>query len=157
MNVVVESASQAMRHVATMVDEAGRRQTVSMQSSLIASRIHLAWASSRSSTIHRAFQLLTPNFVASLGICALAGSLDVLHYYSSKVPSTGMKAKYLGAFLYMGGYLILAKVSKGKVYEPRHWFSLVGFDLIDIPEEDGIYFVLWFLRFLADDSGPSIN
>jgi hypothetical protein len=137
VNVIVESASQAMRHVASLVDEAGRRQTVSMQSSLIISRIHLAWASSHSSSVHRPFHLLTPNFVTSLGACVLAGALDILHYHPSKTPASNTKTRYFGAFLYMGGYLILVKVLKNKVYEPQHWFSLTGFDLTNLQDEEG--------------------
>jgi hypothetical protein len=65
--------------------------------------------------------------------------MDVIHHYVDKIPGSSgtVKAKYLGSFLYMGGYLILVKVSKGKVYEPRHWFSLAGFELVDVSEEDG--------------------
>ncbi|KAJ7498755.1 hypothetical protein FB451DRAFT_1014407, partial [Mycena latifolia] len=140
VNVVVESAAQAMRHVASAVDEARHRQDIAMQSSLIISRITLAHpstATSHMSSVYPAFQILTPSFLSSLGTCLLAGSLDVMHYQSSKTPSSGtnINAKYLGAFLYLGGYLILVKV-KGKVYEPRHWFSLADFDVIDLEEED---------------------
>ncbi|KAJ6598899.1 hypothetical protein DFH09DRAFT_1129509 [Mycena vulgaris] len=142
VNVVVESAAQAMRHVASAVDEARHRQDVAMQSSLIISRIALAHPSTATShmssvSIYPAFQILTPSFLSSLGTCLLAGSLDVMHY-QSKAPSSGtnINAKYLGAFLYLGGYLILVKVTKGKVYEPRHWFSLADFDIVDLEEED---------------------
>ncbi|CAK5262969.1 unnamed protein product [Mycena citricolor] len=109
VEVVVESAAQAMRHVASAVDEARHRQAI-----------------------------LTPSFLSSLGTCLLAGSLDVMHYHSSKRQNSGpnINAKYLGAFLYLGGYLILVKVIKGKVYEPRHWFSLVDFEVVDLEEED---------------------
>jgi hypothetical protein len=138
VNVVVDSAAQAMRHVAIAVDEARHRQDVAMQSSLIISRIALAHpsaATSHMSSAYPAFQILTPSFLSSLGTCLLAGSLDVMHYHS---PSTGtnINAKYLGAFLYLGGYLILVKVTKSKVYEPRHWFSLADFDVVDLKEED---------------------
>ncbi|KAJ6628785.1 hypothetical protein B0H10DRAFT_2209236 [Mycena sp. CBHHK59/15] len=141
VNVVVESAAQAMRHVASAVDEARHRQDVAMQSSLIISRIsfaHPAMATSHMSSVYPAFQILTPSFLSSLGICLLAGSLDVMHYQMSKVPSSGnnINAKYLGAFLYFGGYLILVKVTRGKVYEPKHWFSLTDFDVLDLEEED---------------------
>jgi RhoGEF domain len=127
VDVIVESAVQAMRHAANAVDEARHRQDMFVQSSLIASRIFLASPSSNSST-------LTPTFLTSLGVCLLAGSLDVMHY-----PASGatIKARYLGAFLYMGGYLVMVKVRKGKVYEPRHWFSLGGFELTDLAEDDG--------------------
>ncbi|KAJ7044505.1 hypothetical protein C8F04DRAFT_1388874 [Mycena alexandri] len=144
VTVVVESAAQAMRHVASAVDEARHRQDVKMQSSLIISRIVLANPAtatshmSHLSSTHPSFQILTASFLSSLGTCLLAGSLDVMHYRASKPSSGGanIDAKYLGAFLYLGGYLILVKVSKGKVYEPKHWFSLAEFDIVDLEEED---------------------
>ncbi|KAF7301818.1 DH domain-containing protein [Mycena indigotica] len=143
VNVVVESATKAMRHVASAVDEARHRQNVQMQSSLIISRITLAhptMATSHMAAMNLSsptFQILTPSFLSSLGICLLAGSLDVMHYQSSKPTGSGINvnAKYLGAFLYLGGYLILVKVSKNK-YEPRHWFPLADFDVIEQEEED---------------------
>jgi hypothetical protein len=46
----------------------------------------------------------------------------------------------------MGGYLVLVKVCKGKVYEPRHWFSLAGFEIGDVPEEEGVYHVAAYFR-----------
>ncbi|KAJ7068444.1 hypothetical protein C8F01DRAFT_977995, partial [Mycena amicta] len=144
VNVVVESAAKAMRHVASAVDEARHRQNVQMQSSLIISRIALAHPSSATShmasvtSTSPSFQILTPSFLSSLGICLLAGTLDVMHYQSSKPAGSGINvnAKYLGAFLYLGGYLILVKVSKNKVYEPRHWFPLADIDIVEQEEED---------------------
>jgi hypothetical protein len=134
VNVIVESALQAMRHVASAVDEARRRQDISIQSSLIVSRISMA--PPLPSQAASPPQTLTSAFLTSLGACLLAGSLDVMHY-----PASGdtVKAKYLGAFLYMGGYLVLVKVCKGKAYEPRHWFSLADFELVDLEEDDGVY------------------
>ncbi|KAK7061919.1 DH domain-containing protein [Favolaschia claudopus] len=141
VHVVVESAAQAMRHVASAVDEARHRAEVKMQSALIVSRIALvdpASATSHMSSGQPTVQILTSSFLSSLGICLLAGSLDVMHHQSSKPPSNGtnINAKYLGAFLYIGGYLILVKVTKGKVYDPRHWFRLGEFNVIDSEEED---------------------
>ncbi len=76
---------------------------------------------------------LSADFISSLGPCMLAGALDVIQHPSHR-------AKYLGAFLYAGGYCILAKVSKGgRVYEPRHWFSLSAVEVIDAEEDDGEY------------------
>ncbi|KAI1794264.1 hypothetical protein LXA43DRAFT_1116097 [Ganoderma leucocontextum] len=47
------------------------------------------------------------------------------------------QVKYLGAFLYNGGYCIFVKIQKGgRVYEPRHWFALSEVEVVDI-EEDG--------------------
>lgn len=135
VDVVVESAAQAMRHVATSVDEARHRQGVAIQSSLIFSRLVLNTSPTPSSN-QSSLQSLTPGFLSSLGNCLLAGSLDVMHHHPSKPlgDTSNIKAKYLGAFLYPGGFMILVKVSKGRKYEPRHWFSLTPFDL---DEADG--------------------
>ncbi|KDR83963.1 hypothetical protein GALMADRAFT_236505 [Galerina marginata CBS 339.88] len=130
VDVVVESAAQAMRHVATSVDEARHRQDIAIQSALVFSRICLE---SPSPSASPSGQALTPEFFASLGNCILSGSLDGMHYHPNRPlgQTSSVKAKYFGAFLYSGGYLILVKVSKGRKYEPKHWFSLVDFEVID--------------------------
>lgn len=133
VNVIVESAAQAMRHVATKVDEARHRHNVALQSSLIVTRISRATPAQLSSA-NVTSQFLTPAFLSSLGVCLLAGSLDVMHS-RSYTSITNINAKYLGAFLYLGGYLILVKVVKGKVYEPKHWFRLADFDVEDVVED----------------------
>lgn len=105
-------------------------------------------SSSRSSasTLTQTSQIrfLTPMFLSSLGSCLLSGSLDVIHYshlvntWSTSIKAkVKIKAKYLGVFLYDGGYMIFVKVGKGKRYEPRHWFALDGWDIISIDEEEG--------------------
>ncbi|KAG5648921.1 hypothetical protein DXG03_000270 [Asterophora parasitica] len=138
-DVIVESATQAMKHVASAVDEARHRQDVAIQSALIASRISLPGPTmSQMTSLYSAFQTLTHTFLSSLGTCLLAGSLDVIHDHAGKPSGSNITAKYLGAFLYLGGYLILAKVSKGKVYEPKHWFSLADFDICDVDEADAM-------------------
>ncbi|KAK0242610.1 hypothetical protein EDD85DRAFT_925870 [Armillaria nabsnona] len=137
VNVIVESAAQAMRHVATKVDEARHRHSVALQSSLIVTRISRATpvpSSAQPSSVNATSQSLTPAFLSSLGVCLLAGSLDVMHS-RSYTSITNINAKYLGAFLYLGGYLILVKVVKGKVYEPKHWFRLTDFDVEDVAED----------------------
>ncbi|KAK0191112.1 hypothetical protein F5146DRAFT_930470, partial [Armillaria mellea] len=135
VNVIVESAAQAMRHVATKVDEARHRHSVALQSSLIVARISRATpVPSQPSSVNATFQFLTPAFLSSLGVCLLAGSLDVMHS-RSYTSITNINAKYLGAFLYLGGYLILVKVVKGKFYEPKHWFRLTDFDVEDVAED----------------------
>ncbi|KAG7096773.1 hypothetical protein E1B28_004183 [Marasmius oreades] len=137
VSVVVESAALAMRHVAGEVDEARRRQDVAARSSLIISRTSVATISTISTSISsQPLQALTSSFLSSLGTCLFAGSLDVIHNRSTKISTnlTSINVKYLGAFLYAGGYLILVKVLKGKVYEPRHWFKLSDFQISD-PEE----------------------
>ncbi|KAI1796073.1 hypothetical protein LXA43DRAFT_1071516 [Ganoderma leucocontextum] len=76
---------------------------------------------------------LTADFVSSLGPCLLAGALDIVQH-------PVQRAKYLGAFLYAGGYCILAKIPKGgRVYEPRHWFALSEVEVVDIEEDDPLY------------------
>ncbi|GAV98985.1 Dbl homology domain-containing protein [Lentinula edodes] len=118
-NVVVESAAQAMRHVASTVDEARQRQDVAVRSALIASRIlysHVLQSPSPSP-----LQVLTPGFLSSLGPCHIAGSLDVIHQRSIK-QSTGtanINVKYLG-----------------RTYEPRHWFRLGDFKIIEAVESE---------------------
>lgn len=59
-----------------------------------------------------------------------------MHYHSTNALLVSAKPKYFGEFLYMCGYFILVKVGKGKVYEPRHWFSFSGFDLTDLHDEN---------------------
>lgn len=138
-NIAVEVAAQAMKNVAASVDEARRRRDISTKSSLVATRILNACVTQTSSSLRVLVgHTISSVFINSLGTCLFAGSLDVIHYYVDKVPGSSgtVKAKYLGAFLYMGGYLILVKVNKGKLYEPRHWFSLTGFELVDVPDEE---------------------
>ncbi|KAL0573971.1 hypothetical protein V5O48_007986 [Marasmius crinis-equi] len=134
VNVVVESAALAMRHVAGEVDEARRRHDVAARSLLIVSRISVAPISTSMSS--RPIQVLTSSFLSSLGTCLFAGTLDVIHNRSTKHSAnmSSINVKYLGAFLYAGGYLILVKVHKGKVYDPRHWFRLSEFQITD-PDE----------------------
>ena len=138
VHVVVESAAQAMRHVATSVDEARHRQDIATQSSLIFSRISLGLAST-SAIPSSLVQSLTQDFLLSLGTCVLSGSLDVMHYHPTRPlgQTSSIKAKYLGAFLYSGGYLILVKVCKGRKYVPRHWFSLIDFEVSDVEDDGG--------------------
>ncbi|KAH0587753.1 hypothetical protein H2248_006511 [Termitomyces sp. 'cryptogamus'] len=135
VDVVVESAKQAMKHVASAVDEARHRQDAAMRSALIASRIVLG--SPAMPSLYPTFRALSQPFLSSLGTCLLAGSLDVVHY-SAKLSGSNVVVKYLGAFLYLGGYLILVKVAKGKIYEPKHWFSLADFDIVDVDGADAM-------------------
>ncbi|KAG1783166.1 hypothetical protein EV702DRAFT_959925 [Suillus placidus] len=136
---VVRSALNVMRTVASSVDEARRQQDLAIKSSLIASRISQGLALVTASYSRPASHNLSFGFLSSLGRCHLAGSLDVIHYHSLNASSNGtVKAKYLGAFLYPGGYLILAKVHKVRTYEPKHWFSLAEFDLVDSTNDEAL-------------------
>jgi hypothetical protein len=76
--------------------------------------------------------------LSQFGDCLLAGSLDVVYHHETLAPlEIPVKVKYLGAFLY-GGWLLLVKVLKNKIYEPRHWYPLSSVYLTDIAEEDAL-------------------
>lgn len=140
-NREVEAAAQAMKDVASQVDEARRRHDISTKSSLIATRIaNASTAQSSTSLRNLVGHTLSPVFLSSLGASLLAGSMDVIHHHVDKIPGNSgiVKSKYMGTFLYMGGYFIMVKVVKGHIYEPRHWFSLASFELFDVPEHEGI-------------------
>jgi RhoGEF domain len=138
-DVVVKSASQAMRHVASAVDEARHRHDAALQSSLISSRMFFGGQMLMAAS-GPTLQIITSEFMASLGSVALAGALDVIQHRPLQPMETvsNFKAKYLGAFLYPGGYLVLVKVFKGKKYEPKHWFSLTDFAVADGSDGEGI-------------------
>jgi hypothetical protein len=114
-DAVVMDAKQAMMNVAALVDNANLSHLQLQQTSRIGTRLSAPAA------------VLT--FIRALSTCVLAGSLDVVH-----APS--LKAKYLAAFLYDGGFLALAKVNRGPRYELRYWFSLEGFELNDANNDD---------------------
>ncbi|KAH8094906.1 hypothetical protein BXZ70DRAFT_896404, partial [Cristinia sonorae] len=135
----VERACAAMRSVVSLVDNASMRQAHTVKSALIVSRMSpwLPIAPPRSSSpSHPASSpveerpSLTVEFLTSLGACLLGGALDIVQHPSSR-------ARYLGTFLYVGGYMVMVKVTKGgKVYEPKYWFSLAGFELVDSEVDD---------------------
>lgn len=133
----IEKAASAMRVVLTRVDRANDKQAHHLKSKLIAARLTAngnptSPVSPTEGSTDRRSQL-TPEFLQSLGACLVSGALDVVYHQSNG----GVRTKYLGAFLYVGGYLILAKVPKGgKVYEAKHWFSLAGFQILDEAEDD---------------------
>jgi hypothetical protein len=144
VSVAIQDGIQVMRSVASSVDEARHKRETITKSSLIISRFVLSPPSpslSPSSSATPTFTFcLTPAFLSSLGPCLLSGALDVMYY--SPRQSFGqlqtITAKYLGAFLYSGGYLILAKIHKGKKYEPRHWFSLSDFEVTGAEGDEGL-------------------
>jgi RhoGEF domain len=114
-DAVVTDAKKAMADVAALVDNANFSHLQQQQTSRIGARL------SAPATV-------LP-FIRTLSPCTLAGSLDVV-----RVPA--LKAKYLAAFLYEGGFLALAKVIRGPRYELRYWFSLEGFELYDATDDD---------------------
>ena len=74
-----------------------------------------------------------------MGDCLLAGLLDVVHHHHVLDPvSTPVRIKYLGVLLYLGGYLIVVKVGRGKAYHIKHWFSLKSFEMVDTPQDTGV-------------------
>ena len=89
---------------------------------------------------------MTLDFVSLLGDCLLAGSLDVMHHHHVlDLVSTPMRVKYLGMLLYLGSYLIVVKVGRGKAYCVKHWFSLKSFEMVDTPPT-----LVWILCFLLE-------
>ncbi|KXN89580.1 hypothetical protein AN958_05447 [Leucoagaricus sp. SymC.cos] len=143
--LVIEDAIQVMRGVASSVDEARRKREAITKSSLIISRFVLPPPSpslNSGSPISPTApgHTLAPTFLSSLGPCLLAGSLDVMYYTprQSLGQIQAITAKYLGVFLYSGGYLILAKIHKGKKYEPRHWFPLTDFEATRVEDDEAM-------------------
>ncbi|KAF8622188.1 hypothetical protein AX15_007299 [Amanita polypyramis BW_CC] len=130
IDMTVGESIQAIKKVVVAVDEARHRKEIATKSSLIASRISL---SSISSYPHR----LSDAFLSSLGTCLLAGSLVMMHYplTESKGDFGNAKPKQVGAFLYPGGYLILVRVLKGKIYEPKHWFCLANYNIQGVADD----------------------
>ncbi|KAI0307232.1 hypothetical protein B0F90DRAFT_1814016 [Multifurca ochricompacta] len=115
VDAAVMNAKQAMTDVASLVDNANFSHLQLQQTSRISSRL--------------AAPAGVLAFIRTLSPCTLAGSLDV-------VRAPALKAKYLAAFLYEGGFLALAKVNRGPRYELRYWFSLEGFELYDAMDDD---------------------
>ena len=73
-----------------------------------------------------------------LGDCLLAGSLDIVHHHHILDPVvTPVRVKYLSMLLYLGGYLIMVKVGRGKAYRIKNWFSLKLFEMVDTPQDTG--------------------
>jgi hypothetical protein len=124
-DVVVASARLAMDHAAAQIDAAASAQAAHVQSARIAARLAPAP------------HIKVAKFVSGLGTCVLAGALDVVHHRALRDLGSGsVRAKYLAAFLYAGGFLVLAKVHGARRYEPRHWFDLAGFE-VDGTDDSG--------------------
>ena len=117
-DAIVMDAKQAMMDAAALVDSANFSHLQLQQTSRISARLSAP------------APVLA--FIRSLSPCTLAGSLDVV-----RVPA--LKAKYLAAFLYEGGFLALAKVNRGPRYELRYWFSLEGFEVSDTADNNREY------------------
>lgn len=85
--------------------------------------------------MNRDLRRLTPSFISSLGSCLMGGPVDV--YKPVNSIQTTIKAKYYGVFVYVGGYIIIVKVSK-KIYDPKYWFRIES-----VADDDGELFFLW--------------
>ena len=74
----------------------------------------------------------------SIGLTASTSMGGISSY--SFAPRESVSAKYLGAFLYVGGYMVLVKAVKAGVYIARHWFSLCSeaVEVVDVSEDDGM-------------------
>jgi hypothetical protein len=123
-DAIVMDAKQAMMDAAALVDNANLSHLLLQQTSRISTRLSAPAA--------------VLEFIRSLSPCTLAGSLDV-------VRAPALKAKYLAAFLYEGGFLALAKVNRGPRYELRYWFSLEGFEVSDTADDNREYWSLMFV------------
>jgi len=135
---VVKTALWTMRTVARLVDEARRQQDLFAKSVQIVSRITQGLLTSAASHNRPPQSASLTTFLSSLAPCYLSGSLDVIHYRGTNMARLGtVRAKYLGAFLFPGGFLVLVKVTKSKAYDPKHWFNLRGFELVDSHLDDG--------------------
>lgn len=129
---LVTHACDAMRDVVNSVNDDRRQHEDRWKAFLIASRTVTSPAASSSSP---SYSQLSSEVLMTLGSCLMCGALDVI--YHRPTTSAMTKAKYLGAFLYEQGYLVLVKVGKTKTYEPQHWFLLKGFDVFDLNDENG--------------------
>jgi hypothetical protein len=135
----VKTGLWTMRTVASLVDEARRQQDLFAKSVRIVSRITQGLLTSGASHNRPSQSASLSTFLSSLAPCYLSGSLDVIHYRGTNMARLGtVRAKYLGAFLFPGGFLVLVKVPKSKAYEPKHWFNLRGFELVDANLDDGM-------------------
>lgn len=129
---LVSHACEAMREVVNSVNDDRRKHEDRWKVLLIASRIVPLPTPPSPSPPH---SQLTSELLTTLGNCLMSGALDMIYHRPTTNAMT--KAKYLGAFLYEQGYLVLVRVGKGKAYEPQHWFPLKDFDVFDLNDEDG--------------------
>ncbi|KAF8138471.1 hypothetical protein EV363DRAFT_1314013 [Boletus edulis] len=113
----VKTALRAMRTVASLVDEARRQQDLYATSVQIVSRITQGLLTSAASHNRPSQSASLPTFLSTLPPCHLSGSLDVIHYRGTNMARLGT-------------------VAKSKAYEPKHWFNLRAFELVDSNLDD---------------------
>ncbi|KAG8908170.1 hypothetical protein FRB99_008713 [Tulasnella sp. 403] len=118
-------ALEAMREAAAKVNDAKEARESATKSRVIIARMEM-------------HPVLTSSFISLLGNISLVGALEVVYHHTVHAPlRPPAKARYCGAFLYPG-YIILVKVKKGRLYEPRHWFPLKNVELFDVPDDKAL-------------------
>lgn len=126
--ILIDRAIDTMRAVASRVDEARRLKDAIYKTQLILDRLDSP-------------PLVSPDFLESLGTCRLAGPLDVVHHHHVLEPlGSSVRVRYLGVFLFGGGYVVMVKVVHGRagvVYRMKHWFAVASFEVVDIPVDRG--------------------
>lgn len=126
IDAALVQALQSMHAVTTRVDEAQRVSEETRKSKLIMDRIET-------------HSVVSDEFLRSLDNCILAGPLDVAYHHHVYNPiDPPIRVRYMAAFLFAGGYLIFAKVSKNRSYRIKHWFNASSFEIVDIPEEEAL-------------------
>ncbi|TIC02507.1 hypothetical protein E3Q16_03478 [Wallemia mellicola] len=115
----VEKALDMMKVVAEKADQARLEAQQQEKSELVAARCE-------------GHSELSASEILSFGMTKLIGALDVF-VHNSKLPLVPpLKVKYLGAFLYER-FLVLVKIRKSTMYEPRYWFPLDLWHVTDVP------------------------
>lgn len=117
----IEQARILMASIAAKANDANNRSLIVASTTLLFKRL-------------LEHPVLTRPFLDSLGLCNLAGTVEVVYHHSVLAPLVSpVKVRYFGAFLFRG-YLILAKIKRANIYEIRHYLPLEVCDLTDIKE-----------------------
>jgi hypothetical protein len=145
----VRTASEGFKAMAQAVDAAKREREGELRTRIVASRIEFNTP------------LVGGAFCDLLGPTLLVGALHVVHYntssgssasafhnsdpWSSQAPAPSspvssasevVRVKYFGCFLYRT-HLVMAKIKKRALYEPREWLPLRLFDIQSVEEGQG--------------------
>ncbi|GAA5865787.1 hypothetical protein JCM3774_003093 [Rhodotorula dairenensis] len=147
---VVRSTCDGFKTMAQAIDSAKREREGELRTRIVASRIEFNTP------------LVGGAFCDLLGPTLLVGALHVVHYntnsgpsstavynadpWSSQVPTPSspvapaaelVRVKYFGCFLYRS-HLVMAKIKKRALYEPREWLPLRLFDIQSVEEGQGL-------------------
>lgn len=147
---VVRSTCEGFKAMAQTVDAAKREREGELRTRIVASRIEFNTP------------LVGGAFCDLLGPTLLVGALHVVHYntnagppsavynsdpWPSQVPTPSspvapaaevVRVKYFGCFLYRT-HLVMAKIKKRALYEPREWLPLRLFDIQSVEEGQGAH------------------